>query len=105
VHCVYDCTKVREVRTQQCARKRIGRLPVRGDVVCLFAGNLVVWCVIERVLKRRMIEDIVCESNYTQYVPWLESLHDALSLYRKLDDGSGYVSMQLNPPFQSKNLQ
>jgi len=106
VRCVFDRTKMYEVRTQKCVKQKIGRLPVAGDKVCLLAGRYVVWCVVGGVKDEKMLEDLVDEHSYQKCVPWANTLRDALSLYRTLvsDDGSGYVRMLLNPPFKTLNF-
>jgi hypothetical protein len=99
-----------EGRTVTQVLSKLRRMMIEGDTVCLLAGKYVVWCKVVQVVHKvgcakEDIETVVTKSAWMQFAPWCASHEDAVDLYVKMGDGSGYVFMELQPPYKMQGLQ
>jgi hypothetical protein len=85
---------------------KFGRLlPVVGDKLCLFSGSVgTLYCVIEEVLVLKSARMVVNKHNWKLFVPWVNTLDQALSVYEKLNDNSGFIFMRIAYPYNWKNI-
>ena len=85
---------------------KFGRLlPVVGDKLCLFSGSVgTLYCAIEEVLVVKSARMVVNKHNWKLFVPWVDTLDQALSVYEKLNDNSGFIFMRIAYPYNWKNI-
>ena len=85
---------------------KYGRLlPVVGDKLCLFSGSVgTLYCVIEEVLVVKSARMVVNKHNWKLFVPWVDTLAQALSVYEQLNDNSGFIFMRIAYPYKWKNI-
>ena len=85
---------------------KFGRLlPVVGDKLCLFSGSVgTLYCVIEEVLVVKSARMVVNKHNWKLFVPWVDTLDQALSVYEELNDNSGFIFMRIAYPYNWKNI-
>jgi hypothetical protein len=85
----------------------MGRIPEVGDKVSICAGNAkngIVYSCIEEVRVVKEARDIVNRSNWKLFVPWVDTLSEALNVYVALDRGCGMVFIKLSSIESSENI-
>ena len=97
---VFAYYKKYEGRTVLSMMRLFGRLPVKGDVLCMFAGGEgTVYCRIEEVSPpTRSAREVLTKTTWREYVPWVTTLRAALRVYESMDNGSGFVFMKYSYP-------
>ena len=103
---VFAYYKKYEGRSVLSLMRLFGRLPVRGDVLCLFAGGEgTVYCRVEEVSPpAQSAREVLTKCTWREYVPWVSTLRAALCVYESMDDGSGIVFMKLSYPHKYERI-
>ena len=104
---VFSGDKQWEGRSVLSCLRLMGRIPEVGDKVSICAGNAkngIVYSCIEEVRVVKEARDIVNRSNWKLFVPWVDTLSEALNVYVALDRGCGMVFIKLSYIESSENI-